>query len=411
MHNSKKIAAVFLIALGALGFITTFQVMPLPVSAHELDAEIHAAETKDISTVFPVTTPQPAMPFPPELNLPEAYYRAKVLSIPSEKQVPVFGTTQTQPQQELILQIENGPQKGKAITINYGENISLRDDQKFQPGEVAIIAKSTNADGDAVYTIFDHYRLPPIYLIIFLFFGLVILLGRMRGFTSIIGLCASILILIKGIIPAIIAGMNPLLVSIIGSLFIMVIALYLAHGFNIKTSIALTSTFITLCLSALLSIIFVELTHLTGLGSEDVFYLQSGPFENLNLKGLLLGGIIIGALGVLDDITTSQTAAIQEIKNANPRLTFKELYKSGFTVGREHIASLVNTLVLAYAGASLPLFLIFSTSSNVPLWLNINSEPIVEEIVRTLVGSTSLVLAVPISTFLAAYIFTKNDHA
>ncbi|HYC80108.1 MAG TPA: YibE/F family protein, partial [Candidatus Binatia bacterium] len=129
----------------------------------------------------------------------------------------------------------------------------------------------------------------------------------------------------------------------------------------------------------------------------------------LNLRGLLLGGIILGVLGVLDDITTAQSAAVYEIRRANPALPFKELYSRGLSIGREHISSLVNTLFLAYAGASLPLFLFFTAGDHPqPFWVTLNSEFIAEELIRTLVGSVALMLAVPITTFLAAYYFSRR---
>jgi uncharacterized membrane protein len=153
------------------------------------------------------------------------------------------------------------------------------------------------------------------------------------------------------------------------------------------------------------------LTHLTGGGTEEAFYLQIGVLSTLNLRGLLLGGIIIGALGVLDDITTAQTAAVDEISKANPSLRFEELVKRGHSIGREHITSLVNTLALAYVGASLPLLLIFSAAHSEPLWVLLNREYIIEELVRTLIGSITLILGVPISTLLAALFLRADPHA
>lgn len=214
--------------------------------------------------------------------------------------------------------------------------------------------------------------------------------------------------LVGFIIPSIIGGNNPFVMSLLGSGVIASASLYLSHGFSKRTTIALISTLLTLVLAAVLSIIFVEITRLSGAGTEESFFLQFGPLEQLNLKGLLLGGIIIGALGVLDDITTAQSAAVEEIHNANPKLSAKDLYKRGLSVGKEHIASLVNTLVLAYAGASFPLLLLFSIEDVEPFWVTLNHEYMVEEIVRTLVGSTALIFAVPITTYLAARAFTKQ---
>ena len=152
----------------------------------------------------------------------------------------------------------------------------------------------------------------------------------------------------------------------------------------------------------------VRLASIFGMGTEESVLLQFGPLENIDLRGLLLGGIVIGALGVLDDITTAQTAVVDELRRANPRMTFRQLYAAGISVGREHIASLINTLALAYVGASLPLLMLFTINDAMPLWVTLNSEFIAEEIVRTLVGSSALLIAVPISTWCAAQAFAQD---
>ena len=217
----------------------------------------------------------------------------------------------------------------------------------------------------------------------------------------------SVLVILQFIVPQILQGQDPLLVSIAGSLAIMLLTIYLAHGISKRTTVALGATAIALLITGVLSYFFVNITDLTGVGSEDAYLLQFGP-ASINLKGLLLGGIIIGALGVLDDITTSQSAAVFEIAKANKKLEFMDLIMRGYVVGKEHIASLVNTLVLAYAGASLSLFIIFVLNpSNQPYWVILNSQIIVEEVIRTLAGSIGLVMAVPIATILAAWAATK----
>ena len=225
---------------------------------------------------------------------------------------------------------------------------------------------------------------------------------------SIVGLAASVSVIIFYIVPRVLDGKDPLTVCLIGAFIIAVISIFMSHGLNVRTSVALGSTLIVLGVTAGLAVLFVHISQVSGFGSEEAFYIQIG-IMNINLKGLLLGGIIIGALGVLDDVTIAQSATVEEIHKANPSLPFKELYKRGLSVGREHIASMVNTLALAYFGAGLPLFLLFSADKTKPLWLVVNSELVVEEIIRTLVGSSALILAVPLATVLAAYVFSRRS--
>jgi uncharacterized membrane protein len=166
---------------------------------------------------------------------------------------------------------------------------------------------------------------------------------------------------------------------------------------------------ITFTITAIMAVSFVKIASLFGLGTEEAMFIVGDARIKINMQGILLGGIIIGTLGVLDDITTSQAAAIDEINKANPKLTMYQLYKHGTSIGKEHIASLINTLALAYVGAALPLLLLFSINQGTPLWVIVNSEYIAEEIVRTMIGSLSLVLAVPITTILATYFLKKTN--
>jgi uncharacterized membrane protein len=191
----------------------------------------------------------------------------------------------------------------------------------------------------------------------------------------------------------------------------MVTTIYLAHGFSTKTTIAVISTFLTLVGIGILSALFVKITFLTGLGSEDAASLRFGATSNIDFRGLLLGGILIGALGVLDDVTTGLSASVFELHKANPGMAFPQLFKSGLTIGKEHISSLVNTLVLAYAGAALPIFLMITLNVNrYPLWSILNDGLIIEEAVRTLAGSIGLVAAVPLTTLLATLYVTRSTR-
>lgn len=316
-----------------------------------------------------------------------------------------FGSNDSQSQEAEIL-ITTGSEKGNTHKIIHNFSEANSDSKALKNGETVVVLKNQEFD-EAFYYISDKYRLPWIIGLLLAFALLAIAFTGFKGFTALIGLGFNILIIVSFIIPQIINGGNPLFISFLGGLVIAVVSLYFAHGFSRKTSIALVSTLITLVISLGLSVLFVWLTKLSGTGTEEAFFLQFGDFANINLKGLFLGGIIIGALGVLDDVTTAQTAAIVELKRANPRYTFEDLYKSGINIGREHITSLVNTLALAYAGSSMPILLLFTISQQ-PLWVILNGELVTEELVRTLVGSISLILAVPISTALAAYWYGNN---
>lgn len=329
----------------------------------------------------------------------EEFSKAEVTAIMREDTNDDFGMKQTV--QHIRLRILSGEEQGKEIDAENGI-VNDRADMRLDVGRIIVLSKTYSADGSELYLIKESYRLPSLIWLTILFIGVTILLGRMTGLTSIVGLAASVLILVLYILPRIVAGADPLWTCLIGAAAIACSSLYLAHGFNRRSSVALLSTIVTLAIAAIVSVFYVYASALFGMGSEEAVFLQSGGLQNVDLRGLLLGGIIIGCLGVLDDITTAQCAAVDEISKANPSLSTKELQKAGFSVGREHIASLINTLALAYAGASLPLLLLFKTQATYPLWVTLNGEFLAEEIVRTLVGSMTLVIAVPVATYFAS---------
>ncbi len=336
----------------------------------------------------------------------DEYYRATVLEILEEGENEFGG--QSQPWQLVRIQLTNSQETEERIEIEHGTTFTIQPHQLVEGGDEVIVTKSYKIDGSSYYFITDRYRLPLYGWFLGLFAVLVVLFAGWRGASSFAGLALSVAILGGFIVPRIIAGDPPLLISIIGAGLIATLSIYLAHGFTKSTSVAVASTVLSLMIAGLLAHLAVAAAGLSGAGSEDAYNLQFSQNIPFDLRGLLLGGMIIGALGVLDDITTAQAAAVQEIKRANSALGWRELYERGLRVGREHITSLVNTLVLAYAGASLPLFLVFS-QTQFPWWVAINTEFVAEEVVRTLVGSTALVLAVPIVTGLAALVFTRSQ--
>lgn len=338
----------------------------------------------------------------------DSYFRAKVTEILAEGTEDVDGVQQEH--QKVKLQILDGTQQGKIIIIDHGGTFAIQAYQKVWLGEIVIVAQpppATTLNNQEVYYIVDAYRTPNLIVAATIFLALAIFFGRKRGLTSIIGLALSVVIIFYFIIPRIAAGGSPFGVSLIGSLAIIILTLYLSHGLNRRTTIALVSTLVTLGLAILIDYAFVHLANLSGNGTEEAFYLQ---FNNaaLDVRGILLGGIIIGVLGVLDDVTTGQAAAIEEVHTANPSLNFASLFRSGLSVGREHIASLINTLLLAYVGASFPLLLLFNTQKTLPVWVTLNSNFMAEEIIRTLVGSATLVIAVPLTTLFAALFYSQE---
>ena len=309
------------------------------------------------------------------------------------------------------IQFLTGSTPGEQAVIRNKGAISGDPAQKVQAGETIIVARNNEMEGPDRYYMVDKYRLSALLFLALVFVLAIMIFGGLRGLTSLVGLLASVAILMLFVVPRILGGGDPLTVCVIGAAFIAIVSLYLAHGFNKRTTVALAGTLITLCLTIGLTVLFTAMTHLLGIADEATTTLKVMDAV-IDLRGLFLGGVIIGMLGILDDATIGQATAVEEIDDAaEHKLGFRELYRRGTSVGREHIASLVNTLVLAYAGVSFPLLLLLiiqSHAGTVPLWLAVNGEPIAEDIVRAIVGSLALILAIPITTFLAAWIFGKK---
>ena len=308
------------------------------------------------------------------------------------------------------VQYTTGVRQDIAVRLDDGTEVDIGIQETSAPdvlaeGDKVIVSLTNRIDGSVLYGLVDENRSLALLIVVAIFLAVLLVFAGIYGVTALLGLVFSIAVVGGFIVPQILNGANPMLISAIGAFAIALLSIYLSHGFSIRSSIALVGTLITISLSIGLAYMFVFITGLTGGGSEAAFYLNpTGAADGFNLQGLLLGGIIIGTLGVLDDITTSQAAIVEELHLANKGLALKELYQRGFSVGREHIIALVNTLALAYIGASLPLMILFVTDSR-PLWIILNGQFVAEEVVRTLVGSTTLILAVPITTYLAARYF------
>ncbi|MCB9813279.1 MAG: YibE/F family protein [Pseudomonadales bacterium] len=335
----------------------------------------------------------------------ETYELAKVTEIISQKIIPIEG------QYFYIQNVKikpNSSENEQELTIG-SEFQPLNENQLLSVGSKVIISQQTSMENQTELVINDVYRIPVLIILTIIFIILVVMIGGRQGALSIAGMIFSLFVLVLFIVPRILNGENPFFITLIGATLTSVVTMYVSHGVKRQTHIALISMLICLGLAAVLSMSAVQLGRFVGLGSEDAAYLQFGTTQKINLQGLLLAGILLGTLGILDDITLAQTSVIEQLRAVNNKLSFSELYSRGLEVGKDHVASLVNTLIFAYAGTSLPLFLLFTLYRTQPTWVIINSEIIAEEIIRTLVGSIALVMAVPITTLISAYLITKKD--
>lgn len=331
-------------------------------------------------------------------------------------QVPPTGDTSTPQGREAVnaqqgqckratIEVTTGPHQGRTFT----EIVQPDAPRQLEQGQGVVVAYAPDAPEDLQYSVTDVNRKFPLVLLAAMFALAVVAVGRLRGVMALAALGTSFVFLTFFILPAILQGSNPLVVAVVGASAIMLIALYLSHGLSARTSVAVLGTLISLLLIGLLGSLFIGWARLSG-NTDDYTGLIHGLYPNIDMSGLLLAGVIIGSLGVLDDVTVTQTSAVWELHEADPRMGPRALYRAGIRIGRDHIASVVNTLVLAYAGAALPLLLLFSIAQS-SVGTVANSELVAQEIVRTLVGSIGLVASVPVTTGLAALVVSADRPA
>jgi uncharacterized membrane protein len=303
---------------------------------------------------------------------------------------------------QVAVQLETGPDAGerKQLVLDSG----TIDPDVSEGDSLRVIENVVPPGADPVpgreYSISDFDRQQPLLLLVLLFAGLVVLFGRLRGAMSLVGLGLSLAVVLVFMVPAILVGESALAVAVVGAFAVMITTILLAHGAGPKSLAAIVGTAGALIVTVSLAVLFTDLTNLTGVATEEAALLQIND-AGISLQGLLLAGMIIAALGVLDDVTVSQSSTVLALRAANPGQNFRELFMRAMDVGRDHVSATVNTLVLAYVGASLPLMLIFS-SSRIGFVDAVNLELIAKEVVATLVGSIGLIAAVPITTALAA---------
>ena len=384
LKELKYIVFIFLLVFSLTG---TF--------AHAQEAALDSSNTVEI---------QPEQ-IPAEMQEPEQEtMKGIVLEILDQGSQEVYGREQKYAIYKV--RITDGSKKGEEVEITAG---LYEDTEPFAAGNKVFVLYSKDFTGQEIFYITDYNRINPLILLVTIFVILVVMVSKKWGVTSLFGLFYSFIIIFKFILPQLAQGTNPLTIAIAGALMIAPVTFYLSHGFNKKTTIALISTVIALVITGILATVSVEITKLTGFGSEEAMFLQYAKGGLINIKNLLLAGIIIGTLGVLDDVTVNQAAIVSKLKKANRNLDPTEIFHMAMDIGHDHIASMVNTLVLVYTGAALPLLLLFIDNPVSTLDV-VNSEIIAEEIVRTLVGSIGLILAVPITTLLAAKYYKETSN-
>ncbi len=325
--------------------------------------------------------------------------QGRVLEVVEEGTITLGDVEQTY--QVLRVVVLEGEYAGEEFEIEFGRRQIRPAGLDLSQGDRVILNVSQGPGGNVTARFLDFVRTRSLLILLGTFIVFSVAISGWKGVRGLLGMAFSIAVILFYILPQILDGKNPVLVSVSGAFILLSVTLYLVYGWTLKTHAAVLGTLISLVLTAFLADYFVNLTRLTGFGSEDALFLIQQSEVKLNMRGLVLGGMLIGALGVLDDLVITQASVVFELYGLNPDLTWRELYSRAMRVGQDHVAATVNTLVLAYAGAALPMFLLFSLSGEKVSYL-LNLEFVTEEIVRTMVGSLGLISAVPMTTLLSA---------
>lgn len=316
----------------------------------------------------------------------------------------------------ITFRLDQGPDEGEERVQEFpaddpdtGRNEAATTPE-FAEGDEVVLGLVEGAEEPFDYQYQDRQRRGSLLVLLLIFIAVVVALGALRGLLALAGLGASLLVVLAFVIPAVIAGESPVLVAVVGAAAVAFVALYVAHGFTPLTTVALLGTLLSLALVLVLSVVFTEVGQFSGFVSEealDLTAIATSIDVTIDARGLLLAGAVIGALGAVDDMTVTQAAAVAELRAANPETGRRRLFRSAMRIGRDHVASTVNTLALAYAGAAMPLLILFVISAQ-SLGTIANNEIIAAEILRTLVGSIGLVASVPITTWLATLVVPEG---
>lgn len=327
-------------------------------------------------------------------------YKAKVLEILSETEEKLPGTDSPHLIQNIKAEVDKDGTK---------EIVEFKNDYtELKKGRTFYINHVVEPDGYEFYTVQDPNRLPTLLIFTIIFLVLVIAFGGIQGIRGIISLCGSLFIIMFVLLPGILNGMPPLPLSIGVASIIIIVGSYITHGFNKTTTSAVVGMIITVVFTGVMAFLAVENSYLTGITSDEAIFLNYNTRGGIDLMGLLMGAIMIGLLGVLYDVAISQAISVEELHKIAPHIERKKIYKRAIRIGKEHIGALVDTLAIAYVGASLPLLLLFYSAGDTSFWMIINREIFATEIIRILIGSIGIVLAVPVTTYIASVMLIKK---
>ncbi|MDP3771284.1 MAG: YibE/F family protein [bacterium] len=328
----------------------------------------------------------------------EATWRAIVRSV--HVSAPAEADPNTGARRRLDLEFVEGPHRGRVVSTHY-------DLVPLEPGDAAFVRYLQTPDGEEIFAVEEPDRRGALAWLVALFVVLVVIFGRAQGVRALLSLAIGVAAIAMVLVPRIAAGASPVLWSALVAIGVLALALFLTHGVHRRAVAAFLGVSLTIIGTVLLAHMAVAATGLSGYADETAFYLDIEAGGRLDLRGLLLAAIIIGVIGVLDDVAITQAAAVEEIASAGPSLTRREVYIRAMRVGREHVGALVNTLVLAYTGAALPLLLLLRGA---PLLQTLNREIVAVEIVRAIIGSIGVIVCVPITTAIATALLVRSAH-
>ncbi|MCZ2805000.1 YibE/F family protein [Modestobacter sp. VKM Ac-2983] len=332
---------------------------------------------------------------------------ATIASLETYECAAATGNAPAQVCAQAVLVVAEGESSGEYVQVELSSEVVA---EGIEVGDELVLNRDPGIEsGEVTYQFQDFPRSTPIITLALAFTLVVGAVARLRGLLALLGLGFAFFILLQFMLPGLLAGSSPIWVSLIGSSAIMYVVLYLAHGFNARTTTALLGTLFGLALSAVLGTIAVAAAHLTGLANEEAVQLLTFD-PTLDFSGLVLAALIVAGLGILNDVTITQASAVWQLHEVSPEMGWVQLFQRGMAIGRDHIASTIYTIVFAYAGAALPLLLLFDIYER-PFWTTLTGSVVGEEVVRTLVGGIALVLAVPVTTLIGALVAAAATSA